>query len=227
MYLSRMTFNPMADYHQLANVISQDGYREHQALWQLFDNDPEASRDFLYRRVNERGRIKYYILSQRMPVDPTGMWMIDPPKHYEPKISEGQCLYFTLRVNPVVTVSSPDGKKKRHDVVMHEKKRIGFKTLPQSERPALQEIVQTSCLQWLFKRAESNGFAISPEQILVDGYQRHESLAKRQKHPVKYSTVDFQGTLTVTDPELFKKILMNGMGKSKAFGCGLLLIRRA
>ncbi|PWR00343.1 type I-E CRISPR-associated protein Cas6/Cse3/CasE [Leucothrix pacifica] len=227
MYLSRMTFNPVMDYQQLAKSLSQDGYREHQALWRLFDNDPEASRDFLYRRVNERGRIKYYILSQRMPVDSTGLWMIDPPKHYDPQLLEGQSLFFTLRVNPVVTISSTDGKKRRHDVVMHEKWRIGFKELPQSEKPALQEIVQTSCLQWLSKRSEPNGFDVSPEQVLVDAYHRHESLAKRQKQPVKYSTVDFQGTLTVTDPELFRKVLFNGMGKSKAFGCGLLLVRRA
>ena len=226
MYLSRMTFNLMADYQQLARTLAQDGYREHQALWQLFDSDAEASRDFLYRRVNEGGRVKYYILSERIPIDTTGIWLIDSPKNYEPKITEGQRLYFTLRVNPVVTVSDADGKKKRHDVVMHEKIRMGFKALSQHERPALQDIVQTSCLQWLLKRAELNGFHVSPEQVLVDGYQRHESLAKKQRQAVKYSTVDFQGVLTVGDPERFKKVLFQGLGKSKAFGCGLLLVRR-
>jgi len=40
------------------------------------------------------------------------------------------------------------------------------------------------------------------------------------------STVDFQGILTVTDPELFRKALYEGLGKSKAFGCGLMLVRR-
>ncbi|MCF6252652.1 MAG: type I-E CRISPR-associated protein Cas6/Cse3/CasE [Methylococcaceae bacterium] len=34
------------------------------------------------------------------------------------------------------------------------------------------------------------------------------------------------GTLQITDVDKFKKILFDGIGRSKAFGCGLLMIRR-
>ena len=170
MYFSRITFNPWVDHQQLAQTLMQDTYREHQALWQLFDSDPDANRDFLYRQVLENGRVKYYVLSQRMPTDKSGMWLIDPPKPYAPQLSEGQRLFFTLRANPVITVSSPDGKKQRHDVVMHEKKRIGFDQLPANEKPSLQHLVQSSCIQWLQARTESNGFVIDPVQVTVDAY---------------------------------------------------------
>lgn len=226
MYFSRITFNPWVNYQQLAQTLCQDTYREHQALWQLFDTDPDASRDFLYRQVIENGRIKYYVLSERVPVDKSGMWLIDPPKPYAPRLSEGQRLFFSLRANPVITVSSSDGKKQRHDVVMHEKNRIGFDRLPANEKPLLQHLIQSSCIQWLQARAESNGFEVEQGQVNVDAYQQHESFAKQQKRPVRYSTVDFQGVLVVADPEKFKMVLSNGIGKSKAFGCGLLLIRR-
>lgn len=227
MYFSRLTFNPLVSPQQLAQTLLQDTYREHQALWQLFDTDPDAARDFLYRQVIEQGRIKYYVLSERMPVDKSGMWLVDTPKPYDPKLVEGQRLFFTLRANPVVTVATAEGKKLRHDVVMNAKKQIGFDALSPADRPPLQQVVQDSCVPWLQARAESNGFSIEPNLVTVDGYQQHESYAKQQKRPVRYSTVDFQGILTVTDPEQFRTALFSGIGKAKAFGCGLMLIRRA
>jgi CRISPR system Cascade subunit CasE len=39
--------------------------------------------------------------------------------------------------------------------------------------------------------------------------------------------MDFRGILTVTDTEKFTDTLMQGLGKAKAFGCGLMLIRRS
>lgn len=226
MYFSRITFNPWVNQQHLAKILCQDSYREHQSLWKLFDTDPDASRDFLYRQAMDHGRIKYYLLSERIPADTSGIWLIDPPKPYAPKLSHGQSLAFTLRANPVITVTPPIGKKQRHDVVMHEKKRIGYDKLHINERPPLQHLIQTSCLHWLQARAESNGFSIKPEKVTVDAYQQHESLSRQGKKAVRYSTVDFQGFLTVTDIDLFNQALFNGIGKSKAFGCGLLLVRR-
>ncbi|MEA2080768.1 MAG: type I-E CRISPR-associated protein Cas6/Cse3/CasE [Pseudomonadota bacterium] len=44
---------------------------------------------------------------------------------------------------------------------------------------------------------------------------------------INFSTLDYSGLLTVTDPELFKAALFQGIGPAKAFGCGLLLVRPA
>jgi len=41
-----------------------------------------------------------------------------------------------------------------------------------------------------------------------------------------FSSVDFTGELQITDPEKFRQTLFQGMGRSKAFGCGLLMVRR-
>lgn len=43
--------------------------------------------------------------------------------------------------------------------------------------------------------------------------------------PFRFSTVDFSGERTVTDPGLFGTALPTGIGHAKAFGCGLLLVR--
>jgi CRISPR system Cascade subunit CasE len=226
MYFSRISINPLIKHQQLAQALCDDSYREHQALWRLFDTDPDARRDFLYRQTVEQGRVKYYVLSERVPVDSTGMWLIDPPKSYDPKLSAGQKLFFSLRANPVITVKSSNGKKQRHDVVMHEKKRIGFDKMPDREKPPDHSLIQQSCIKWLQSRSDMNGFSFEPELVTVEGYHQHISHAKDSKRAVKYSTVDFQGVLSVTDPDRFRKVLYNGIGKSKAFGCGLMLVRR-
>lgn len=46
-------------------------------------------------------------------------------------------------------------------------------------------------------------------------------------HKSGFSSVDFTGELQITDIEKFQRILFNGLGRSKAFGCGLLMIKRA
>jgi CRISPR system Cascade subunit CasE len=38
--------------------------------------------------------------------------------------------------------------------------------------------------------------------------------------------LDLSGALTVTDPTLFLEKLSGGFGRAKAFGLGLMLIRR-
>ena len=218
--------NPGADHQQLAKILCGNSYREHQVIWQLFDDDPKAQRDFLYRQVIEHGQVKYYVLSKRIPVDKTGIWRVDSPKVYDPQLTKGQKLFFMLRANPVITVTTDEGKKQRHDVVMQEKKRIGYKQIPEKERPPLQQLVQKSSVNWLMSRMEGGGFLIESEQVMADNYQQHRSHVNSQQHLIRYSTVDLQGILTVMNVGFFRRALFSGIGKSKAFGCGLLLIKR-
>jgi hypothetical protein len=42
---------------------------------------------------------------------------------------------------------------------------------------------------------------------------------------LRFSTVDLTGELVVTDAERFATTLASGIGRAKAFGCGLLLVR--
>lgn len=219
MYFSRITIQPRADINQFASEICQNSYKEHQTLWNLFEIDPNANRDFIYRYEMRQGKPSYYIVSERPPTNGHGIWMIET-KEYDPKISTGQKFSFVLRANPVVT---KNGKK--HDVVMAEKHRIDYKNIPVSTRPPLQQIVQQAGEKWLIQRADDNGFSIEEEFVSVDRYQLHESFKPKSKHSIRFSTIDYQGVLKVSNIDKFQKTLLNGLGKSKAFGCGLLLVK--
>lgn len=51
--------------------------------------------------------------------------------------------------------------------------------------------------------------------------------ATRSRRDARIGVLDFDGELEVLDPERFVAALAVGFGRAKAFGCGLMLIRRA
>jgi len=224
-YFSRVTLDRQrSDARQLMRRLGAGAYREHQTIWRLFGDDPKAQRDFLYRR-DERQRYRcYYVVSHRQPQDNTGLWRIET-KPYTPRLKAGGRLAFSLRANPVVTRVDEDGKRRRHDVVMDAKSRMAYKDLPPTERPVLASLVEEVGRDWLLARAPKHGFEVSPGAVRVDGYRPQESGSRKRGQNIRFSTVDFEGVLTVTDADRFVDVLLHGLGPAKAFGCGLLLVR--
>jgi CRISPR system Cascade subunit CasE len=59
----------------------------------------------------------------------------------------------------------------------------------------------------------------------LEGYQSHCFRKAARGREIKYGSLDFKGVLSVTDAELFKETLFYGIGRSKAFGCGLMMVK--
>ena len=133
-YFSRLTLSKSSRSKKFLNFLFNNFYKEHQVLWKLFNSDSTAQRDFLCRKEFGGDDIKYYVVSSREPRDNDNIWEIETKK-YAPKITKGQILTFALRANPVITVSTSDGKRKRHDIVMHRKIKMDYKNLSPAERP--------------------------------------------------------------------------------------------
>lgn len=91
---------------------------------------------------------------------------------------------------------------------------------------ALEWSVRQAQIGWISgKRAERNGYLIErPDNLRISGYQ-WRTLNEKRRH-AGFSSLDYEGVLTVTDPERFVQTLNSGIGKARAFGCGLMLIRR-
>jgi len=221
-YFSRVTLKPQKlAPERLASLFCDDGYKEHQALWHLFSNDSKADRDFLFRRDDLFQGLRYFVISQREPEDRDGLWVIES-KHYKPIVQPGQKLAFSLRVNPVVKRKSDDGKSRRHDVVMDAKRRITSERV--EKQMHVLDVAQKEGAEWLAKRAARYGFSTNEEAIRIEAYYQHRSFKKDKR--ISYSTLDISGELTVDNPDLFVESLTNGIGPAKAFGCGLLLVRK-
>jgi len=226
MFLSRVTLAPHADVQQVARQACRDAYREHQFLWRLFESDPNAERDFLFRRDRVAQRPRFYLLSRRRPTPIDGLWLTES-KPFEPRLHAGQRLAFSLRANAVVTRRDEKGRQVRHDVVMDLWRKRGDAAASGDAQPSLSALAGEAGGAWLRQRAAKHGFSLSPDSLSVEAYQQHRIHKRGGKQPIRYSTLDFSGLLTIEDVEHFRQVLMQGIGPAKAFGCGLLLVRRA
>jgi len=234
MYFSLIT--PKEGLEREASIQWSKGpYEQHQWLWQFMVAAPGTVRDFLFRRRDGDNNLPgFYLVSARKPESISSAWDVKL-MDYDPKLQTGQQLEFELRANPVVS-HKIDGKAHRDDVVMHEKKRLlverglqHWSDWPDDDpkKPLLYDLIQSTCLQWIERRAEGSGFKLlltndGSKTIRIDGYTQH----RVEKKDVQFSTVNFTGKLEITDSKLFKKILFNGIGKAKAFGCGLMLVKK-
>ncbi len=225
-WLSRISLRGDVGCKQLVGMGEFDPYGQHRALWKLFTVAPEdrtERAEFLFRAERKGSVPVFYVLSRQQPIDRAGLWHIES-KPYRPVLKQGDHLAFKLRVNPVVTRRTDEGKRrKRHDVVMDAKHQLNWKELSMDQRPALADIVQKAGVGWIQARAERLGCIFAEDTLRVDGYN-----IWRQAGPngIELSTLDFDGTLTVKDPDRFVAALIEGIGPAKGFGCGLLLVRR-
>lgn len=122
------------------------------------------------------------------------------------RIQNGSAWQFRLTANPTKSIKSPETGK-RGTVCAH--------------------ITPEYQLKWLLDRGETHGFSINPEEVIVtkSQWQRFYKGGQRKK-PVSLLAVTFEGILTVTDASRFRQTLVEGIGRGKAFGLGLLTVMR-
>lgn len=195
-------------------------YRQHQLLWKLFEAPKGASQPFLFRQVLEGADmgLRFLLVSQDRPREYPGLLVESKP--YDPQIREGERFYFSARLNPTRTEKRPGGRGKRQDYVIS---RLHQLQVGKGERAAMrQHILNEELPQWLMQRAEKRGFLV--ESCVVERYE-HVTTAGRG-NSVSYSVADFSGVLRATESEKFRQVLFSGIGHAKAFGCGLLLLKR-
>lgn len=227
MYFSLITPAEGSESAAAHERLRAGAYADHQWLWRFFPSERGSSREFLFHREDRKGVPRYYVVSRLEPEGGSSPWRVHS-RAYEPRLRTGDRLAFDLRANPVVTVTN--GKQsRRHDVVMHAKRRLlqerglaMWREWEGEDKPALVDLVRETCGRWLSERQERLGCAIDPDTLCVEAYVQHRG----KKDQMRFSTVDFSGMLTVVAPAVLLETLYRGVGHARAFGCGLLLVRR-
>jgi CRISPR system Cascade subunit CasE len=199
-----------------------EGDAGHALMWTLYGDSADRRRDFLYRELEEG---TYLTLSPREPPDPKSLWEVTA-KQFAPALAPGDRLAFQLRANPARTAKQAGergGRARRVDAVMHAKR-------PAKERgaapfgPAEDE---KAALAWLHAREERLGVAFDREACTAAGYRVRRIGPGPRARQLCFASVDYEGVLEVRDPARLLAALVAGIGKAKAYGCGLMLIRRA
>ncbi len=94
---------------------------------------------------------------------------------------------------------------------------------------AIKTHIDNALENWWKRQGERCGFQLSLEdngfgKLQNSAYQWH-ALPEKGKQ-AGFSSVDLVGELQIMDKEKFTAALFIGIGRSKAFGCGLLMIRK-
>lgn len=231
MYLSRVRVATEGlDRKALLALTAGDAYGNHQLLWQMFTDQQE--RKFLFRQeieqeqlslgLDPRGLPLFYVLSEEPPTSVPGLLQAET-KMMAPRLREGDALTYRLRANPTVArKKGGQGRSVRHDVLMDAKKQCQNAGVADSSD--IKAHMDAAAGDWLAQRAINAGFELSAEP-LVSGYRQH--VIRRKGQEIRFSSIDYEGVLTVSAPEKFAQTLNQGLGRSRAFGCGLMLVKRA
>lgn len=222
MYLSLVRLSKSQPIQALANILQPDHMPKRQAIahnlmWSLFADSPDRTRDFLWREEKEG---QFLVLSSRKPIQ-TDLWQPHDVKGFAPNLRVGDTLEFALRAN--ATRMKRGDAPQRVDVVMD-----ALRSVPQEERADQRmKIADRESTAWLSGQGTKAGFDLLSSQCedysvhALDGYR-----GARKGQP-QFGICDMSGTLRVTDPATFVTQIGLGFGRAKAFGCGLMLIRRS
>ncbi|MYN14328.1 type I-E CRISPR-associated protein Cas6/Cse3/CasE [Pusillimonas sp. TS35] len=213
-YFSRVTVadSAVSDPWFQAQLLHGEAYRDHALIWRMFPGDGKE-RDFIFRS-HQNGR-QYWVVSARKP-EPVARLLDVESKAYRPKLAIGDRVHFDLRANPVVAQIQQGRRSKRHDIFLHLRH--------SSECGVKAEELEQAGLDWLLARASGWGLDVITDSVSQNGYCQHRLRHKGRK--IAYSSLDYQGQATVTDPDRLRASLLAGVGHAKGFGCGLLLVRR-
>ncbi|MGX7107627.1 type I-E CRISPR-associated protein Cas6/Cse3/CasE [Hutsoniella sourekii] len=208
MYLSRVKIDSN-NRQKIRDLTHVGAY--HNWVEQSFPNEiADATRSRKLWRIDTIGSEDYLlIVSEKRPdlqrLERYGVPHSAESKDYTPfinKLFEGQRARFRVSLNPVIAKSRAEsglrGRVMPHVTVEHQ-------------------------MEFLLKRAEKNGFHLNEKEFFVKESD-FVLFKKSGQRDIRLSKVTYEGTLTITDIEQFRKTLTQGFGKKKAYGFGLLTV---
>ena len=179
-------------------------------LWRLDRNS--AAETHLYIVSPDRPDLTHLVEQAGWPT--TGGWQTLEYAPFLARLREGDTWAFRLTANPVHSIRRSDA----------EPTKVTAHVTPRQQ------------MQWLLDRQERSGFAIvgkPQERRLMEG-DAHELIVHNRRQlafkkkggpkPVTLATATFDGRLQVTDTEVFRRTLTYGLGRAKAYGCGLMTL---
>lgn len=193
----------------------------HAAVCASFPPDIDQRNGRILWRLDQRGHENIlYIVGPEKPtavhiVEQAG-WDTRPPQsadydRFLGQLMRGQQWGFELVANPTKSLQKPGGRRGQ----------------------VVARLSATSQLEWLHSKAESMGVtfgSLKEGTAQVVGREPVYFNRKDSDHShfgrVHIVRVRFQGRLEVTEPDRLRQTLVNGVGRAKGYGCGLLTLAR-
>lgn len=140
------------------------------------------------------------------------------------RLAAGQRLGFSLRIRPVVRTDR-DGQRTR------TRERDAFLAAIEGTAPGAGPSRGEVYQAWLAQRFAEGG--ARAEQVSLDSFRLAVTQRRAAPQPdgsrrllgLRGPDANFSGVLSVTDPDRFAILLGRGIGRHRAFGFGMLLLR--
>ncbi|MDJ0390907.1 type I-E CRISPR-associated protein Cas6/Cse3/CasE [Roseomonas sp. E05] len=195
----------------------------HHLVWSLF-GDRGGERRFLYRMTGPTAAAPILVASAEEPRDDHNLWDLDiKPLRLLGALAAGDRVEWSIRVNATVKSRAGTGKARSSaHCIVDRARREGMEGT--SAQVAAQVVPP-----WLEARLARAGLDATAEAMTVQAYdkRRFGHSPNGYSQPVVIATTDVVGTGTVRDPDILRAAMLDGIGGGKAYGCGLLLVRRA
>ncbi len=213
MYLTRFRINPQRrDTRKLlgspqamhAAVLScypdpPEPTAESRILWRTDVHGPQAT---LYISGPAEPDLTALKEQAGWPTLPGG-WDTTDYTAFIDKLEKGQTWVFRLTANPVHY-----GRTKHHDSTV-----------------ALGHVTEEQQRTWLLDRADGKGFTVEPDSLVVQESRLRQF--RRQGRQVTLRMATYDGVLTISDLDVFRRTLCAGIGRARGYGCGLVTLAKA
>lgn len=246
MFLTRIYLNP---YRRGARNLMRSRQTMHAAVLNCFPPgslDDAAAPRVLWRldRVTTRsgqplqGSPAYALfISSPVPPDPSHIVEEAGYKTYGVVVREldrfldrleaGQRWGFRLCVNPTFREKSQLDRKGRKKVLAHVTQEQQTKwVLDRAERYGFKILESADLGGELPVLEDSQGQRVDGKNLLING-ERSLVEFRRGERRITLAVATFEGVLEVSDPQALRYAVVNGIGRGKAYGCGLLTLARA
>lgn len=190
----------------------RDATQMHRTVMRLVPDNlgdsPRLKAGLLYRL--EETDTSSTLLVQAAHLDPTLL----PADYGHTEIKNLTPMFSALRKDLAVRYRIVLNPAKRERLPLDQKNKRG-KIIPLSGQDADQ---------WWLRRATDAGLhlhVLTPTNLTPVRPQGH------QAPPMRHSLIRYDGTATVTDPDALTQALLNGIGRGKPYGAGLLSLAPA
>lgn len=164
------------------------------------------------------------------PGDPG--WQTRPYGPLLDRLAVGDRWAFRLTANPVHSIRRKEGEPRKptaHLTPVHQmgwlldeerQKRLGLRIC---EKPAEQRLLPRGTTQQ-GRPHPGDRYELAVRDSRPLSFHRFGPAGGRQGKPVTVLTVTFEGRLEVTEPDALGRALTQGIGRARAYGCGLLTL---
>lgn len=162
-------------------------------------------------------------------------WQTRPYTPFLDHLAAGDRWSFRLTANPVHTIRRKDGEPRKltaHLTPYHQmgwlldeerQKRGGFRILEKPDERRL--LPHGTTHQGRPHPGDRYELTVGDTRTLsFDKSSGPDGKRSRQGKPVTVVTVTFDGRLEITDPDAMRRTLTQGIGRARAYGCGLLTL---